>query len=173
MLNEAYHELVSCFSCRRLAFLTYQVNQSNGLRGLVKYLDIFSHRHPKMKLLEIGGGAGAVTELLVETLVDRSDPRCGHLDYTDASPDKVAKAQTKFVEANGMGFKVLEISKDPQAQGFECGTYDMVVASFHLLTCLAGLPWHFHSQDYIAECTQAPQAVSHELLPKLIFFHDT
>jgi hypothetical protein len=83
-----------------------------------------------MRLLEIGGGAGAVTELLVEALgVDKSEPRCGHLDYTDASPDKVAKAKTKFVEANCMGFKVLEIGKDPQAQGFDCGTYDMVVAS--------------------------------------------
>ncbi|KAJ5293199.1 uncharacterized protein N7443_009152, partial [Penicillium atrosanguineum] len=115
MLTEAYHEVV---------------NQSNGLRGLVKYLDLFSHRHPKMTVLEIGGGSGSVTELLVEALGnDKKDSRFGRLDYTDASPDNVAKAQTKFAGEDRISFKVLDISKDPETQGLECGVYDLVVAS--------------------------------------------
>jgi SAM-dependent methyltransferase len=86
-----------------------------------------------MKILEIGGGTGSVTELLAKTLAlggDKGEPRCGHLDYTDASSDNVEKAQAKFApEAEIMGFKVLDINQDPEMQGLECGTYDMVVAS--------------------------------------------
>lgn len=83
-----------------------------------------------MTILEIGGGLGSVTELLIEGLGhDKNNSRFGRLDYTDASPDNVANARTKFAEACNIGFKVLDISQDPQAQGLECGTYDIVVAS--------------------------------------------
>ncbi|KAJ5758194.1 uncharacterized protein N7511_006888 [Penicillium nucicola] len=115
-LDEVYHELVI---------------ESNGLRGLVKYLDLFSHGHPQMKMLEIRGGGGAVTDLLVEHLAKvKNAPRYGHFDYTDASPDNVVKAQAKFEsKAERMAFKILDIKQDPESQGLECGTYDIVVAS--------------------------------------------
>ncbi|KAJ5752589.1 hypothetical protein N7520_009506 [Penicillium odoratum] len=115
-LSEAYYELV---------------NQSNGLRGLVEYLDLFSHAHPQMKILEIGGRAGSVTGLLIESLAsDKIAPRYGHFDYTDASPEDVAEAQEKFEQnAERMEFKVLDIKQDPELQDVECGTYDIVVAS--------------------------------------------
>ncbi|KAJ6127372.1 hypothetical protein N7523_002984 [Penicillium sp. IBT 18751x] len=115
MLNKVYHETV---------------NQSNGLRGLVRYLDLFSHRHPKMAILEVGGGLGSVTELLIEALDNcRDTSRFVRLEYTDPLPANVTKAQTEFAEVKEMSFKVLDISQDPQIQGFEHGAYDMIVAS--------------------------------------------
>ncbi|KAJ5901470.1 hypothetical protein N7495_001998 [Penicillium taxi] len=116
MLNAAYNDLV---------------DQSNGLRGLGKYLDLLSHSHPRMKILEVGGGFGTVTKVLINALRgDESDWRFECLDYTDVSPENVAEAKTKLSPATErVRFKILNIEKDPETQDFDCGTYDMVVAS--------------------------------------------
>ncbi|KAJ5683051.1 hypothetical protein N7462_006216 [Penicillium macrosclerotiorum] len=116
ILDQVYHELVT---------------QSPGFHGLTKYLDLFSHRHPKAKIMEIDGGGGSVTDLIVTSLeANTNQSRCRSLEYTDISSENVAKAQGRFSpEVEGMGFKVMDINRDPADQGFECGSYDMVVIS--------------------------------------------
>jgi SAM-dependent methyltransferase len=117
-----------------MLILTIKVNESNALRGLAKYFDLLSHRHPKMRILEIDGGVGTVTDLLSIALTGgKGEWSFEHLDYTDSSTEEVAKAKAKFASVtNKLGFKVLDIKQDPEAQGFNCGTYDMVVASLVL-----------------------------------------
>lgn len=132
MLKAAYREHVSGYPLTsRTVPLTSQVAESHGIRGLSKYLDLLAHRLPKMKVLELGGDAGTVTEIILATLErDASDRRYAHLDFTDASPESIATAKDRFAsEAEHMGFNVLDIEQDPATQGFECGTYDVVVAS--------------------------------------------
>lgn len=87
-----------------------------------------------MKILEVGAGTGAMTDICIRALsMDSSaDPnlrRYGQWDFTDISSSFFPGAQEMFAaEGQRMRFKVLDIENDPEMQGFECGTYDMVVA---------------------------------------------
>ena len=55
--------------------------------------------------------------------------RYSQWDFTDISSSFFPSAQNQFAaEGQSMRFKVLDIEQDPETQGFECGTYDMVVA---------------------------------------------
>jgi NADPH:quinone reductase-like Zn-dependent oxidoreductase len=57
-------------------------------------------------------------------------PRFESYTFTDISPSFFEKAKEKFSHAlDYMNFKVLEIENDPAEQGFEYGTYDVVIAA--------------------------------------------
>lgn len=102
-----------------------------------------------MKILEIGAGTGLMTDLMIQMLGDDheiKDRKYAQWDYTDKSDSFFAGAQDRFCEeANRMSFKRLDIEKDPETQDFECGTYDVVVASLVSLVLLLRLPALVHN----------------------------
>jgi len=49
--------------------------------------------------------------------------------YTDISSGFFGTAQQRFAAYQGLEYKVLDIGKDPAEQGFEVGTYDLIIAS--------------------------------------------
>ncbi|KAJ5950212.1 uncharacterized protein N7479_008625 [Penicillium vulpinum] len=113
-------------------FYSEEVHESYALKQLGKYLDLLSHLNPKMKILEVGAEIGSMTEVMLRTLGDteRSNPQYAQWDFTDKSESSFACAQDQFhLEAGRMQFKLLDIEQDPEKQGFECATYDIVVAS--------------------------------------------
>ncbi|KAK4930279.1 hypothetical protein LTR66_016117 [Elasticomyces elasticus] len=89
-----------------------------------------------MKILEIEAGAGSMTDVMIQMLGTDNESRhrkYAQWDYTDTSDSFFAGAQDRFrSEASRMNFKKLDIEKDPNSQDFECGTYDLVVASLAL-----------------------------------------
>ncbi|EHA21280.1 hypothetical protein ASPNIDRAFT_118598 [Aspergillus niger ATCC 1015] len=101
---------------------------------LDRVIGALGHKNPRMKILEVGAGTGAMTDfciraLSMDTSTDASLRRYGQWDFTDISSSFFPGAQEMFAaEGQRMRFKVLDIEKDPEIQGFECGTYDMVVA---------------------------------------------
>ncbi|PWY69325.1 polyketide synthase [Aspergillus eucalypticola CBS 122712] len=101
---------------------------------LDRVVGALGHKNPRMKILEVGAGTGAMTDFCIRALSMDSpaDPnlrRYGQWDFTDISSSFFPGAQEMFAaEGQRMRFKVLDIEKDPEIQGFECGTYDMVVA---------------------------------------------
>lgn len=85
-----------------------------------------------MKILEVGAGIGSMTEVMLRTLgnTEKSNPQYAQWDFTDKLESSFAGAQDQFhQEAGRVQFKILDIEQDPEKQGFECGTYDIVVAS--------------------------------------------
>lgn len=85
-----------------------------------------------MKILGFGAGIGSMTEVMLRTLgnTETSDPQYAQWDFTDKSGSSFASVQDQFhQEAGRMKFKLLDIEQDPEKQDFECGTYDIVVAS--------------------------------------------
>lgn len=86
-----------------------------------------------MKILEIGAGTGAMTNVNLRTIGHTEQghfPMYGHWDFTDISSDSFSTAKEDFKRESGrMRFEILNIEDDPAKQGFECGTYDIVVAS--------------------------------------------
>jgi NADPH:quinone reductase-like Zn-dependent oxidoreductase/acyl transferase domain-containing protein len=92
--------------------------------GLQKYLDDLAHKNPGMKILEVGAGTGRATSDMLSTLGER------YVEYgfTDASPTSIEKAREIF-SYDRLHFQVLEVETDPATQGFEAGTYDIVLAA--------------------------------------------
>jgi ubiquinone/menaquinone biosynthesis C-methylase UbiE len=107
-----------------------------GMARFCHILDCIVHKNPDMRILEVGAGTGAITSQLMETLTPLNHkgekcmpPRYGLFDYTDVSPVFFHEAEDMYRDhGTKMRFRRLDIESDPEAQGFECGTYDMVIA---------------------------------------------
>lgn len=95
-------------------------------------IDKMAHQNCDMNILEIGAGTGGATLPILKSLGGNepgSTPRFGHYTYTDISPGFFEKAKTKFEDwGHLMTYQTLDVSADPVGQGFELGSYDMVIA---------------------------------------------
>ena len=80
----------------------------------------------RLRVLEVGAGIGSATECILPELPD------GRFDYmyTDISAGFFADAEARFGAAGAsIDYRVLDIEKDPLAQGFEPHGYDVVIAA--------------------------------------------
>ena len=102
---------------------------SRQIGELVKH---FAHKHPRAKILEIGGGTGGTTIYNLNALGSDDSgwgPLAGSYDFTDISSGFFEAAQEKFAPwKNLVRYKKLDIEQDPGKQGFDTGTYDLVIA---------------------------------------------
>ena len=79
-----------------------------------------------LRILEVGGGTGMLTRPLVERLKGRSVEYV----FTDIGRSFLLDAR-KHARENGIGFMSfhrLDVSRNPAQQGFELGSYDLVLA---------------------------------------------
>ncbi|RYP82307.1 hypothetical protein DL769_001709 [Monosporascus sp. CRB-8-3] len=98
-----------------------------------EFLDLQCFKNPLMNILEVGAGTGGQTMRLIETMSRGGVHKWAKYDYTDISPSFFSHAREKFRPyLDKLDFKVCDISKDPIDQGFEAGSYDLVIAS-HVL----------------------------------------
>ncbi|KID98764.1 Beta-ketoacyl synthase, partial [Metarhizium majus ARSEF 297] len=74
------------------------------------FLRLCAHSKPTLSVLEIGAGMGATTEAML---------RAGFF----------VMARDKFAKWDGVEYQVLDIERDPAAQGFEPHSFDLIVAS--------------------------------------------
>ncbi|KAM0541306.1 hypothetical protein ACHAPJ_013300 [Fusarium lateritium] len=92
----------------------------------------FSHVCPRPRVLEIGGGTGSATGPILRAMSsdDRlHEPRLSRYDFTDVSSGFLEAAHDKFAPwAHLMTFKTLNIENDPEQQGFELESYDLIIA---------------------------------------------
>ncbi|MGE0415883.1 MAG: SDR family NAD(P)-dependent oxidoreductase, partial [Acetobacteraceae bacterium] len=78
-----------------------------------------------VRVLEIGAGTGGATAGILRAL-----PACVEYHYTDISRGFVQLGRQRFgADRDMMRFEVLDIERDPIAQGFPAGGFDIVVAS--------------------------------------------
>lgn len=99
---------------------------------LASYMDLLAHKNSDLKILEVGAGTGSTTTAVLDVLSQPSlqAPRFSHYDFTDISPSFFADAQDRYsAHAGRMGFKVFDVERDPEEQGFEPGSYDVVIAA--------------------------------------------
>ncbi|PHH63653.1 hypothetical protein CDD81_5634 [Ophiocordyceps australis] len=92
-----------------------------------------------MRVLEIGAGTGSFTSNMLPALVDKRGTRMySKYIFTDISSAFFPAAGKKFNKYSGLEFQTLDITVDPAQQGFELGSYDVILASnvLHATPCL-------------------------------------
>ena len=78
-----------------------------------------------LRILEIGGGTGGTTAHVVPRLASSNVK----YTFTDIGPLFVAKARERFGGRPFMRFEVFDLEREPQAQGLEPASFDIVIAS--------------------------------------------
>lgn len=99
---------------------------------LAAYMDLLVHKNSDLKILEVGAGTGSTTTAVLDVLAQPSlqAPRFSHYDFTGISPSFFADAQDRYAAFSGrMGFKIFDLEQDPEEQGFEPDSYDVVIAA--------------------------------------------
>ncbi|MEO0434836.1 MAG: beta-ketoacyl synthase N-terminal-like domain-containing protein [Cyanobacteria bacterium J06656_5] len=78
----------------------------------------------KLRVLEIGGGTGTYTQALLAAL----PPEQTSYVFTDIGPLFVKQAQQKFSDYQFIDYRVLDIEKSPENQGFDLSSFDIIIA---------------------------------------------
>ncbi|KAI0467673.1 hypothetical protein F4859DRAFT_525103 [Xylaria cf. heliscus] len=100
---------------------------------LQRLIALASHENPQLRILEVGAGTGGMTSHILSTLID-IEKRTGGLSfsnytYTDVSPTFFENARARWIGvAERMAFKTFDLERAVEDQGFELGSYDLVIA---------------------------------------------
>ncbi|PYI01215.1 ketoacyl-synt-domain-containing protein [Aspergillus sclerotiicarbonarius CBS 121057] len=114
--------------------------------ALAGYLHCLAHTQTGIKVLEVGAGTGSATKVILDSLKPTERQDGGGLvssvstyHFTDILAPFFEKARARFQDwADILRPKVLNIELDPADQGFEMGSYDLVIAT-HVLHATADL----------------------------------
>ena len=92
----------------------------------IRMLQKMTHQNPKMRIIEVGAGTGSQTRPSLQGL-GRS---FSQYDLTDISAGFFQKAKEDYrAWGEQIQYKRLNIEDDPVSQGFEAGSYDLVIAA--------------------------------------------
>ncbi|KAF7883709.1 uncharacterized protein EAF02_005629 [Botrytis sinoallii] len=136
IIRDQVNPLEILFSGEKVAELYYRdicMRETYG-KDIAKYLDLIAHQNPGLNVLEIGSGTGAFTECVMSVLLqrdgtERCTERFNSYNYTDISPSFFEQAREKFeTSTNKIQFRVLDIEGDIVSQGFEEGSFDLLLA---------------------------------------------
>ncbi len=77
-----------------------------------------------LRILEIGAGTGGTTAFVIDVV-----PSGARYVFSDLSPLFLERARERFGHHDQIEYQLLDIEKDPLAQGFESGSFDVIIAS--------------------------------------------
>jgi SAM-dependent methyltransferase len=103
-----------------------------SLHIIKDWFDLKGHKQPDMRILEVGAGTGSITLPILQILKPQpeSTPRFGSYCFTDISAGFLENAGELLKDWQGyVEFKKLDIEKDPQEQGFELESFDVIAAN--------------------------------------------
>lgn len=113
--------------------LSRYYSESLGMNAYTTYLarsvKQLAHRYPAMNVIEVGGGNGRATSHILQEI----GQTFASYHFTDVSSSTFSKTQRMLEDFKSkLIFQTLDIEKDILSQGFEEGSFDLVVASFVL-----------------------------------------
>lgn len=93
------------------------------------FFKVLCHAKPWLRILEIGAGTGGTTATVLDHLSSHGERMYGSYHYTDISAGFFVEAKDRFAHHSNIEYSVLDINKDPVEQGFEAGSYDLIIAT--------------------------------------------
>ncbi|KAF5970834.1 fumonisin cluster-polyketide synthase [Fusarium bulbicola] len=106
-------------------------NYCNYVESRTDSIDFFAtagHTRPTLRVFEIGAGTGGGAQVILEGITNGKERLFSTYAYTDISAGFFVAAQERFKAYKGLDFRVLDITKDPAEQGFEPGSFDLIIA---------------------------------------------
>lgn len=111
-------------------YYTEAIKWDRSYKQIDRLVRLHAHKCPNAKIIEIGAGTGGCTRAVLDALSSHGATRSAHYDFTDVSSGFFEAAQEKFASfSDVIRFRKLDIEKDIDTQGFESGSYDLVIAS--------------------------------------------
>lgn len=110
----------------------YRDNQllAQSYQQAAVYIRLLANKNPFLNVLEIGAGTGGATFPALEAMTGPDGPRFANYDFTDISAGFFEKVMERTAQLSElMNFKKLDIEADPGEQGYEPGSYDLVLAA--------------------------------------------
>jgi NADPH:quinone reductase-like Zn-dependent oxidoreductase/malonyl CoA-acyl carrier protein transacylase/ubiquinone/menaquinone biosynthesis C-methylase UbiE len=107
------------------------LRMDRSLKQVEKLVNTFSYAYPRARVLEIGAGTGVCTRPALRALSNETgvNPRFSRYDFTDISSGFFETARENFAAwEHLMAFKKLDIEGQLEEQGFELGSYDLIIA---------------------------------------------
>lgn len=86
---------------------------------------VAKRRNDKLRVLEVGSGLGSATRHILPALA----ANCESYDFTDVSNYFLKKAKEKFSGYGFVQYRLYDLEKAPQYQGYEANSYDLIIAS--------------------------------------------
>lgn len=122
------------------------------LEPVGRYLENLAHKNPGQRILEINAGEGGVITKMLSVEQEPSSDRgrtgaqFSSYHYTDESEFVINHAREQIQNRPWVTFGCLNIKTDPLEQGYEAGSYDILVApnSIRLYENVNLVLQHFH-----------------------------
>lgn len=92
------------------------------------FLALLGQSNPKLRILEIGAGTGGLTAIALKALSPASGRLYSQYTFTDISAGFIGDAQERFQEYDAVEYATLDITRDPEGQGFTPESYDLILA---------------------------------------------
>lgn len=92
-------------------------------------IEVLGFKNPNMKILEIGAGTGSATEFVLNSLTVGGTKRYSRYVYTDISTSFFIHASDRFANYEDIEYRLYDMEKSPEEQGYEPETFDLVIAS--------------------------------------------
>ncbi|KAL8742695.1 MAG: hypothetical protein Q9190_004863 [Brigantiaea leucoxantha] len=104
-------------------------------KGLIDFLDILAHKRPGLRVLEIStNSTERVSTAILDDILEKYkrgplelSPLLHH--YTSSSESTLSRMRELFESCPGVSFGLLDIMIDPEKQGLEPETYDVLVVT--------------------------------------------
>ncbi|KAK3989943.1 putative polyketide synthase [Cladorrhinum sp. PSN332] len=97
------------------------------------FVEALATSKPGLNILEVGAGTGGTTAIILDQFTHAipagNRPAYAQYTFTDVSAGFFPKAQERFQHAPNMEYLVFDAARSPLTQGFEAGTYDLVIAT--------------------------------------------
>ncbi|KAI9037118.1 lovastatin diketide synthase LovF [Aspergillus affinis] len=110
----------------------FMYEESSRLCHPENFLSLLSHSRPTLKVLEVGAGTGGATAVALDALFSTTTHKSrmySSYTSTDISAGFFSQAKERFKDFPGLGYETLDISADPEEQGFAAEDYDLIIAS--------------------------------------------
>jgi acyl transferase domain-containing protein/SAM-dependent methyltransferase len=107
----------------------------NALAGYAVSALMQARAGERLRALEIGAGTGGATATLAP-LFERTG---GSYHFTDVSDLFLARAVERFGELSCMSFGLLDVDRDPVAQGHASGSFDIIIGA-NVVHAVADIP---------------------------------